>query len=107
MGNLAAGAMPRSSLQDADIYEPVANFQLCVWDDILLSLSAPCEEPDSRRAMLQQAQPISLSSLRYSAIFRTEICRHTGPCLHGLQCSRVVKPHELGTCHILFADLHC
>ena len=43
MGNLAAGAMPRSSLQDADIYEPVANFQLCVWDDILLSLSAPCK----------------------------------------------------------------
>ena len=40
---MAAGAVPRSNILDADIYEPVANFQLCVWDDALLEMTEPCK----------------------------------------------------------------
>ena len=42
VGNIAASASPKSTSGNASIYEPVANFQLCVWDDARLRLALPC-----------------------------------------------------------------
>ena len=42
IGNLAAGATPRSLLPGGEIYEPLANFQICTWDDASEQLAEPC-----------------------------------------------------------------
>lgn len=43
IGNFAAGAAPRSKLPIADIFEPVANFQLCSWNDSAFTVAAYCQ----------------------------------------------------------------
>ena len=44
VGNLAAGTTSRSLLPGDEIYEPLANFQICAWDDNSEQLAEPCPD---------------------------------------------------------------